>query len=188
MAADKRLRGLPALPLLLVIVFFVIILYLRQLRLHQRRCDLCVTVAQVMPGQFLQISQLPIIDVVALVLSKAVEEHAALRDPIGDDRARTAGPSAARSCDTLLDKMTAEIGIDRTALGARDRLAQAPVVESLLTGEARKHPGHKYAHASSGFQSSIPLGVIMQGRRTIGVSEFSSQSKSTSVLRASCSA
>src|SRR5262249_45161028 len=94
--------------------------------------------------------------------------------------------SAARSCDTLLDKMTAEIGIDRTALGARDRLAQAPVVESLLTGEARKHPGHKYAHASSGFQSSIPLGVIMQGRRTIGGSEFSSQSKSTSVLRASC--
>src|ERR1700704_1480218 len=59
MAAERRLRGLATLLLLLLLV---IARYLRQLRVDQRHGNLRVAVTEVVPGQSLQVGQFPIVD------------------------------------------------------------------------------------------------------------------------------
>src|SRR6266478_4336736 len=73
MAAERRLRGLGALLLVLVIAY-----YLRQLRVDECHCNLRVAVTEVMSGQILQVGQFLVIDIVAFAFGKAIKEHAAL--------------------------------------------------------------------------------------------------------------
>src|SRR5258708_18196775 len=72
-AADKRLRYLPAL-------FFVLVIahHLPQFRLRHCRCNLFLGVIQKLLGQLFRVVQFLAVDVVAFVLGKAIEEHTAL--------------------------------------------------------------------------------------------------------------
>src|SRR5712671_2855168 len=157
MAADKRLRYLAALAF-----FLIIARYLPQFRLRQRGCNLRVAVTQIMLGQLFQAVQFPVVDVVALALGKATEEHAAPRGPMGNDRADATRPSAAQPGDTLLDEVPTKVGLDEAAFGASNGFTQPLVVEPFLASKACKHLGHENRKQPSQFCYTITLGVIIQ--------------------------
>src|SRR5579871_4982908 len=108
-AADKRLRCLPALAF-----FRTIAHHLLQFHVAQRNCNLRVAVAQIEPGQLFQVIQFPVVDVVALALGKAIEEDRALGGPIDNYHPNTPRASAARPGDALLDQMPSKDGIDQS--------------------------------------------------------------------------
>ena len=78
-----------------------------------------------------------------------VEEHGAGAGPVSDQRAvgRQSGPAG--TGDPLLDDAAAKLGVDRSVIGALDRLSQA-TVGYPLPARIPHHPfGFEDAHAIS---------------------------------------
>jgi hypothetical protein len=95
-----------------------------------------------------QIFQFFRLDVLALVLCKAIQENGAAPFPVGDDHPITAGATGSRPGNALLDQAAAQICVDRTLCRPLDGLAQTRVGNLLLPGEPPEplrleNPHHK---------------------------------------------
>src|SRR5262245_42339865 len=93
-------------------VFFAIAMQLLQFSLIQRRLELCTAQVQIFARQFLQIRKLPVVDVIAFILGKPVQEHASLGGTKSDQRTESAGPPTSRPRYSLLDQAASQIGVD----------------------------------------------------------------------------
>src|SRR6266851_9758078 len=82
-------------------------------------------------------------DVLPLPFGEAVKKHAAMTGAVGDQHAITAGAASPWPRDALLDDTPAQIGIDKPPLCTRNRLAQAVVVNSLVSGQPHEPSGFK---------------------------------------------
>jgi hypothetical protein len=86
------------------------------------------------------------IDVVALVLGEAIQEHCASAGPIDNQDAEPARSALALSSHALLDHATAEIGVHQPTLDTLNGFAQTILVNSLPAAETREALGSVDAH------------------------------------------
>ena len=105
-ASPRRFHGSrPTIELRCLLFFFAIAHHLSEFRLRQRRRNLQVAVREIVRCERLEVVQFYVVDVVALALGKAIEEHAALRRSKGDDRSVAARATAAPAGNALIDEL-----------------------------------------------------------------------------------
>jgi hypothetical protein len=111
--------------------------------LHDRsishcRCEAGVIESEHLDGEQAEGLQFLPVDIVPVVLGKAVDEEGFLLSPEQHDATIPARPSLTLPGNALLDDIAAKIGIDQTCLGAADGLAKRRVVDILLRRETGK--------------------------------------------------
>jgi len=75
-------------------------------------------------------------NVVSVVLGETIEEDGAFGRAIGEDDTKSCRTALPAPRDSLFDKATSQIGIDKSALGASDGFTQRVVAYALLALEA----------------------------------------------------
>jgi hypothetical protein len=92
----------------------------------------CV-IAHKLYGQLAEPFQVIVVDVVLVVLGEAIDEHGSRFRSIKDDCPKAAGPSLSWPWKSLLDDAAAEIGVNQSLLGSKDRLTKRFVIDPLLS-------------------------------------------------------
>src|SRR5947209_1531913 len=130
--------------------FFLVMLHLLYQSVRDRARERASTCLQPSLGDIAQGRQLIVVDVLALALGKAKEEHGARLGAVRDQHAIAARPSFSGPRHPLLEDAAAEIGIDQAALGPPHRLAKTRIGNPLAARKAREQFRLEYP------QSSLP--------------------------------
>src|ERR1700704_5070996 len=121
-----------------LVVFSLVIVYLLRKTVRYRASKLCVIRRKPPRCDVLQRRQFVVIDVLALAFGKAVKEYRPIASPIGDQHAVAARPALSLSGDPLFDDVTTQVSIDKAALRALYRFAQAVIADPFPPRIARK--------------------------------------------------
>jgi hypothetical protein len=110
----------------------MVIVYLQHKTVRYRAIKLCVIRREPPRCDVLQRRQFVVIDVLALAFGKAVKEYRSIASPIRDQHAVAARPALSLSGDPLFDDVATQVAIDKAALRALYRFAQAVIADPFL--------------------------------------------------------
>jgi hypothetical protein len=129
--------------------FFLLTVHLSQVIVGDVPLNQVVTGREHLMGTRLPGHEIGRIDIVALALGKAIEEHGTPTIAVGDQNAKAAAATLARAGDALLDEPTPENRVDEAAPSPVNRLAQTLITDALAPGKPNEPCGREYAHPPS---------------------------------------